>query len=50
MSADPAIDETPMVARVNYSQEGAGNLVQYIEQGTDRGPRDETGRRLSSEE
>jgi len=43
-------DETPMVARVNYSREGAGDLVRYIEQGADRGLRDETGRRLSSEE
>ena len=42
-------DETPMVARVNYSRESAGNLVQYIEQGATRGLRNETGRRLSSE-
>ena len=43
-------DETPMVARVNYSRESAGNLVQYIEQGAARGLRNETGRRLSSED
>ena len=42
--------ETPMVARVNYSREGAGDLVQYIEQGADRGLRNEVGRRLSSED
>jgi hypothetical protein len=39
-----------MVARVNYSREGAGDLVQYIERGADRGLRDETGRRLSDED
>jgi len=43
-------NETPMVARVNYSREGAGDLVQYIERGADRGLRDETGRRLSDED
>jgi hypothetical protein len=35
-----------MVARVNYSREGAGQLVEYIERGADR-VRDETGRELS---
>jgi hypothetical protein len=39
-----------MVARINYSREGAGDLVQYIERGADRGLRDETGRRLSDED
>jgi hypothetical protein len=43
-------DETPMVARVNYSREGAGDLLRYIDRSADRGLRDEVGRRLSSEE
>jgi len=47
---DPDAGETPMVARVNYSREGAGDLVQYIERGAVRGLRDESGRRLTDEE
>ena len=39
-----------MVARVNYTRDGAGDLVRYIEQSADRGLRNEVGQRLSSEE
>lgn len=45
-----ASSETPIVARVNYRREGAGDLVRYIEQGAVRGIRDETGRRLLRKE
>jgi len=38
-----------MVARVNYSREGAGSLVEYIERGSSSPVRDETGRELDAE-
>ena len=42
--------ETGMVARVNYSREGAGDLVRYIERGSRRDLRDDVGRSLSNED
>jgi len=43
-------DETGMVARVNYSREGAGDLVRYIERSDPRPLRNEAGREISPEE